>query len=350
MDVSDFFARHHFPKLRYLYLFNNFRISCWDHLNSHTTALTELFLDQNNTTPLSAVPTTSQILSLLASNPNIRSLTLQWLTVSDDSGNDSTSLVPLCHLKRLCLVGEFREVFPIVHRLELPQRIDNARIEFHECEFEEADEIIGPYIQDYLRRDPRFKDRLEISASSGSHSTSINASVVEVEHHGPNPPQDDTPRATFEIELSDHVPTDVGEGLGIRVLALLPPESVVSFKTNLMTEEEAIVVPNLKTLHLVNPIVSSGFLLLDPGGPNAGRKLLPHLEWLELESPDLGLDDWDPVITYLTHQTSDGQSVSLKAFGEVHMCPEVVEEIEDLVEELTYTPSTEPSCFSGDCF
>jgi len=114
--------------------------------------------------------------------------------------------------------------------------------------------------------------------------------------------------------------------------------------------EEAIVVPNLKTLHLVNPIVFSGFLLPDPGGPNPGRKLLPHLEWLELEDPELGLDDWDPVITYLTHQTSDGQDVSLNAFGEVHMCPEVVEEIEDLVKVLTYTPVIEPECPSGNCF
>jgi len=45
VDVSNFLARHHFPKLRDLRLYNGFKISCWDHLKSHTMALINLTIN-----------------------------------------------------------------------------------------------------------------------------------------------------------------------------------------------------------------------------------------------------------------------------------------------------------------
>jgi len=352
VDISDLFDRHHFPKLRDLHLSNNFKISSWAHLTSTTTALTDLLLGWNDATPPSTIPTTSQMLSLLASNPNIRSLTLQWLAISDDSGNGSSSLVPLCRLERLCLIGNFHFVFPILRRLELPERIDSAQLELFDCKFEEAYEIIGPYIRDYLQRDPRFRDRLEISASSTSHCTSINASTVGVGYCGPIPlPHDDSPCANFQMTLSNRIHPNVGKRLGTNVLALLSSESVVGLKTNfLVTEVVVASMPNLEALCLVNPVVLDKFLLLDPDGPNADKKLLPRLRRLQLEEPKVEEGNWSPLVTYLDHQTSDGQAVSLKVFGKVvHVCSDVVKQIEDLVEEFVYVPGPGGKCYFGSC-
>ena len=61
-------------------------------------------------------------------------------------------------------------------------------------------------------------------------------------------------------------------------------------------------------------------------------------------------DNWDPLIVYLAYQASGDQAVSLDLFGDkVHVCSEVIEEIEGLVEELVYEPDPEPGCLFGKC-
>jgi len=197
VDTSDFFARHHFPKLRDLHLIRNFRISSWDYLKSHTMALVNLSLTFGGVVPPSAIPTTSQILSLLASNPNIRSLILEQLVINDDSGNGSTSSVLLRHLERFS--GKFHHVFPILHRLELPERIDNAELEFHECKLEEAHETIAPYIRDYFRRDPRFEGRLGVISSSITGPFILQAYTIGAER---DPGSDSTARSPLR-EIQD---------------------------------------------------------------------------------------------------------------------------------------------------
>jgi hypothetical protein len=128
IDVSDLFARHRFPKLHNLYLAGRFEISSWDHLKSTTTALTDLSLDLSMITPSSAVPTTSQILSLLASNPNLRSLTLKELRADDDCGDVPRLQLPLRNLEEISLTGSFHHFSPILHRLESPDRIDSGTL------------------------------------------------------------------------------------------------------------------------------------------------------------------------------------------------------------------------------
>jgi hypothetical protein len=82
-----------------------------------------------------------------------------------------------------------------------------------------------------------------------------------------------------------------------------------------VTEEVVVAMPNLETLYLSYPVVSDGFLLPDPNGPNADKKLLPSLRQLYLEDAEVEDDNWDPLVTYLAHQTSGGQAISLKIFG-----------------------------------
>lgn len=98
VDASDFF-QHRFPKLRNLTLSERFRIS--SRPKSHAMAIVNLSLSLN-IAPLSIL-TTSQILSLLASNPNIRGLELELPKTDHDSGDGSGSRVPLHHLENLSL-------------------------------------------------------------------------------------------------------------------------------------------------------------------------------------------------------------------------------------------------------
>jgi hypothetical protein len=336
VDVSNLFARYRFPKLHNLDLLCRFEISSWEHLKSTTTTLINLSLDFNNTIPSSAVPTTSQILSLLASNPNLRSLTLITLSTDNDCGDGSRLQVPLRHLERVSLVGTFRSVFPILHRLEFPERMDRGEITIDDCTPQEVLAVIGPYIRDYLQRDARFRDRLGMYVSSTSYGISFHASAVGVDRL----PQDCPPYAKFMAKFSQLGTYDAAKKLCFDVLTLLPQEGIVSFGTGpSVTEEVAVTMPNLEVLCLLQPVVSDGFLLPNPNGPNADKKLLPSLRKLYLEDARAKGDNWDPLVTYLAHQTSGGQTISLKIFGRgVHICPEVIKRIEDLVQVLIYKP------------
>jgi hypothetical protein len=352
VDVSDLFTRHRFPKLRNLCLLNGSKISSWDHLKSTTTTLTNLSLIGINAAPPSPAPTTSQIISFLASNPNLRSLTLIKLRIDDDGGDGPRPKLSLRHLKRISLLGAFHSVSPILHRLDFPERMDHGEISLHKCTPQEVIEVIGPYIRDYLRRDPRFRNRPGIYVSSTPRSISFCAGVVGVGYRGPNRlPQNGPPYGKFEARLSQDVPRDVRKKVYVDVLALLPRESIVDFGMDLpVTEDILVVMPNLETLHLADPVVSDGFLLPDPSGPNADKKLLPSLRQLYLEYAKAENDSWDPLVTYLAHQTSGGQAISIKVFGEgLHICSKVIERIEDLVEDFSYELDPDQECPFDEC-
>jgi hypothetical protein len=339
VDVSDLFSSQRFPKLRDLSLSGRFVISpvALDYLGSNTAVLVNLSLSSNSP---SSILTTSQILSLLTSNPNIRSLALESLKIKDDSEHDFETRVPLRHLEKFSLKGDLHHLFPILRRLELPEGVDHARLEFYGHCFD-AREIIAPYIRDYLLRDPRFKDRLGIFVSRTGGCVSLRASVIGVGYHGPDRlPQQGPPYATFSVTLPGYTQLDEKEKVCIDILALLPRESIVYFETNLSTipTVEAIVeMPNLEALYLIETVVYYGFLLLDPDGLNPRTKLLPSLQRLYLQDPRAEGSDWWPLFHYAAYQTSDDHPFSLILFGEyTHICSELAEQIKGLVEEFVY--------------
>jgi len=351
VDVSDLFVRHRFPKLRNLHLSGHFSISSWDHLKSTTTTLTNLSLFDNDdpTVSPSAVPTTSQILSLLASNPNLRSLVLGSLPINDDGGCDPRPQVPLHHLERISLSGTLHHVFPILHRLEFPEMMDRVEITLHDCTPQGVLEVIGPYIRDYLRRDPRFKDRLGMFVSSTPSHIAFKSSIG-VGHDGLNQqPRRGTIYGKFLVLFSQPIHRLAAKRLYTDVLALLSQESITSFEADFsVTEETLVAMPNLKALYLVGPVMSDRFLLPDPDGPNAHKKLLPSLQLLHLEDTGTVDSNWEPLVAYLAYQTSGGQAVSLDLIG-THVCLEVIERIESLVEELVYEPDPEQECPFDRC-
>jgi len=337
VDVSGLFARHRFPKLHNLHLSGNFRILSWDHLESTTTALTSLSLDFGDVLPSSAVPTRSQIFSFLASNPNLRSLRLDASLTKDDGGDIPRLQLPL---RDISLSGTFHHLFPIPHRLELPERVDYGDIRLYDCTPQEVLEVIGPYIRDYLRRDPRFGDRPWMLVSSNIYYITLHASIVGAGCHGPDRlPRHGPPYGKFMVTLSQPISHHARERLCADVLALLPQESLVSFETDLsVTEEVLATMPNLEALYLISPVVSDRFLLPDPDGPYAHKKLLPSLQRLYLKDAEAVDGDWEPLVNYLAHQTSGDQVVSPSVFGGVRISPGVIEQIYGLVDELVYVP------------
>jgi hypothetical protein len=230
--------------------------------------------------------------------------------------------------------------------------MDHGEISLDNCTPQEVLEVIGPYIRDYLRRDARFIDRLGMYVSCTSRSITFRTSVVGVGYNGPNRPSEhDPPYGRFRVEVSQPSTYDAVEKLCFKVLAILPQESIAGFETRLpVTEEIVVAMPNLETLYLHYPEISDGFLLPDPNGPNVGKKLLPSLRRLYLEDVEVEDDNWDPLVTYLAHQTSGGQAISLKIFGYwVHICSKVIKRIECLVDELSYLPDPDRKCPFGEC-
>jgi len=341
VDASNFFSRHRFPKLQNLSLSGRVKISpwAWRCLTSNATALTDLSLSLNQ--PFSDLKT-SQILLLLASNPNIRSLKLV-LEASVDDGIGPKLPVPLRHLEDLYLKGQPHRVFSTLRRVRLPERVDRTRMEFFSHTTQEAREAIVPHIWDYLRRDRRFEGRLGVCVWVSRNTILLHVGVFSVEDHvlgrvlklGP-------PYATFSM-THQHAPPEERDRLCIYTLAHLPQESIVYLETNLSaaaTKEVVVGMPNLEVLSLIKPTVSNGFLLPNPDGPNPHAKLLPSLRRLYLQDANAPSSDWGPLVRYVTHQTSGGLSISLDLHGtkDIEICPRLVEKIEGLVEQFGREP------------
>ena len=347
VDVSDFFAQSRLLKLRQLKLHGDFRIS-WDRLASQTMRLTTLLLkitDFPSTSPI----TTSQLFSILASNPNLQKLSLSDLALPIDT-DGSTPPVPLRDLEALFLTGNFRHVFGLLRQLILPDMLDHLYLTGLDSAVEDLLQILGPYMRDRFRRDPRFQDKLEITFFSTPDCISV--SVDAMWPHA-TVMERDPPFAVFVMEFNHVPPPDVLEQLFIGLTIFLPHEYAVSFSADLHVkppEELFSMMPNVETLDLSGLELSKGFLQPNPDGPRANTKLLPSLRSLCLHDITLDGDDWSHLTTYLAHQTSDGRAILLEIGGCCpHMCPDVVEEVEALVEDFDCYPGPATACPFGRC-
>jgi len=349
VDVSKFFARSHLSKLSMLDLSGNFQISSWDHLASRTTLLTTLSLEISEFSPSISI-TTSQLFSILSSNPNLRQLMLSDVALpSDDDG--STRQVPLRDLNVLSLTGDFHRLFGLLRRLMLPETLDSTFITGFDCTEEDVSQILGPYIRNYFRRDARFQDRLGICtfSSPSSISISVNAVCIHTDTPAPKPPF-----IAFTVVLAD-IPPNPPNDLFTDLVALTPRDHVVSFNANTayyttQLGELFSMMPKIETLYLSEVQVSKGFLQPNPDGPHTDTKLLPSLRSLHLEDVTLKDNDWGHLTAYLAHQTSDNQIISLEVFGDSpHMSPEVVDVIKGLVEEFIYEIKSETEGGESPC-
>ena len=330
VNVSEFFARSCLPKLRLLELNGSFGVSSWDHLASRTTLLTALSI---NISTLS--PTVAQLFSILNSNPNLRELSLADAALPNDADR-STFKVRLPRLKTLSLTGEPRQLLTLLRQLVLPEMLDKMHLTGFGSD---TPQILAPYVQDYFRRDPRFQDRLKISISSSDEYTTITVQVIcaQTTASVQDPPQ------VLLTALTD-LP-HLNAQLLVNLIALIPREHVAQLETEVgmnLPEELLLMMPNIEVLRISGVELSEGFLRPNPSGPHANTKLLPSLKELCLRDITLDEGGWSHLTTYLAHQTSDGQAISLGVFGYIpYMCPELVEEIRGLVEELGFEAEEE---------
>jgi hypothetical protein len=346
VDASNFFARCRFPKLWELYLSVGTKISSWEHPGLHTTTLTTLYLTIEDTSP---IPTTSQLLSILASNPRLQDLTLDQSAIPRDNGNGSTSQVPLHHLKYLSLDGDFHHVFQLLRRLDHPETMDESiDLTVLCCTAGDISDIFGPYVREFLRRDERSRDQLGVAVGFDGARISVEVSTIGTANSL-------TQRVTFAIFTAFlHVPPIAEDELFINFVACTPGEQVVYLGG--YTRADVIkgivsTMPNIQELHLPHVTLSDGFLQPDPDRPFANTKLLPSLRRLHLEDVDLHEGgDWTPLLSYLAHQTSGGQAISLSLSGRrLHICKGVVRDIEGLVEEFTLNLTEEKDCPFDSC-
>ena len=333
VDVSNFFTRSRLSRLRSLDLYGNFRISSWDRLASRTKLLTTLCIDIGGVLP-SPSPTASQLFSILASNPNLRELRLSDAALPNDA-DGSAFKVPLPDLKTLTLKGEFRRLFGFLHRLTLPQTLDEIYLTGSNPTVGDISRTLTPYMQDYFRRNTRLQGTLEVYTFSSHGSISIQVGVAGGWVGA-------APWVSLTVDLDPIPPLGVLGQFLVNLVAPIPQESVVSFTAELdmkIPDELLFAMPNINTLNICGVKLTKGFLRSNPDvpQPDPKTKLLPSLRSLLLG--DITLDDgnWDHLTTYLAHQTSDDQIISLRVFGDVpHIPPEVANEIEDLVEEFVY--------------
>ena len=166
VDLSDLFASYRFPKLQRLDLVNC-KISPWDHVTSQTSALTTLELEFSDR---SLRPTTSQLLSILASNPALQKVALRGCGDPDDDGGTS-SRVQLRHLKGLRLDGDLPDIVGLLRQLDLSRNMEKLYFDFSGCDTTDISQVIGPYLRDHLQHRDGPQNRLKVCASS-SYCTS----------------------------------------------------------------------------------------------------------------------------------------------------------------------------------
>jgi hypothetical protein len=247
--------------------------------------------------------------------------------------------VPLRHLKQLDLTGELRRVFRLLDRLAFPGTLDSMSLAVFDSTVKDISQICGPYLRGYFRRDHRLHDRLGIGAYSTPSSFSIWVSTVGEPHLWTPFQRESLPFVAFEAVLNGLTP-DVLGNLCLDFIAFTPQEHVLCFRVDPSTnriEDLLIVMPNIETLCLSNVVLYNSFLQPNPDGLRANTKLLPSLRSLHLEDFSLLDNDWGHLTTYLAHQTSGGQAISLKIRGEFpHLHLEVVKEVEGLVEEFIH--------------
>jgi len=328
VDISNFFTRSRLSGLRLLDLFGNFLVSSWDFLGPQVTNLTALSLGISTFQP-SPTLTTPQLLSVLASNPNIQELTLSNTALPNDI-DISTFTVQLHDLKSLSLTGEFRHLFGLLRRLTLPEKLDDLHLNGFNPTEEDTLQTLAPYMQDYFRRDPRYQSKLWIYFYSFHTSVSISVEISCAQTAGP------LPRASIHVSLADVPSPDILKRLFINLITLVPPERVASLGIEGDTgppEELFCMVPNIETLHITNSQFSEGFLQPNPDGLHANTNVFPSLQSLRLEYVTfLDGEDWAHLTRYLAHQTSGGRTISLEMIGtSPRMRPEVVNRIKGLV-------------------
>ena len=338
VDVSDFFARYCFPKLQRLEL-TNCTISSWDHLTSRTSILTALKLDFTDPSYIpTSTPTTSQLFSILVSNPILQRVALLGHAISNDGCGESSSRVRLRHLRELRLGGKLERVFKLLNRLDHSRNMDRLALTLHGCDIMDISRTIGPYIRDHLQRRDRPQDGLNLLVSHEDaccrpHVIFHAGNARRIDFAAPSEADINT-FVRVDIVLRREPCRDVLEGVIHDLTTYAPPGEVVHLRVYDVAArvDTYTQFPNLRALSFDNISLPAAF-----PNPNlvGERNIFPALEHIFLEDMDMEVEDWSPVVTFLAHRVSSGNRLdTLVIARHPDMCPEVVESIRGMVREL----------------
>jgi hypothetical protein len=326
VDISNFFSRYNFPKLQCLCLFG-FSISSWDLLESRTTSLTTLSLTGILQSPL---PTLSQVLSILSTNPNLQCLELSIGSVPHSDGDRFSSRIQLCCLKTLYLRGNTRRVFGLLSRLELPDKMGNLSLFLSECLPLDVPQTLGPYLGNYIRR--RSPGRLRFSAVPYLNHFYIKAGDAC---------EGDLTNwfMAVEGELGVALAEEEADKLCSDIIAHIPKEEIIEVITAslpiIRSKELCIQMYSLTYLHLEGITVST--LLAEPEihEPHVFKDILRGLHSISISEPSLSGGDWSPLTNFLVRRAAVGNRISsLKLHCYPRTGESVVESIRHVVEVL----------------
>ena len=306
-------------------------ISSWDLITSRTSVLTTIILDIHYHSP---TVTSSQILSILRSNPSLREITLRGGAVHCDGG-DKSSRVALAHLKILALSGVLEDGFPLLHHLDYPVKMDNLTLNVTDATINDISEKIGPYLRDHLRRRGRSRNGLGLYFSSKDTIEFHVEDVGETDLSAPGTAWL-ARLVTTSIQLGQVPPKDLLEETLLNLVAHIPQEEIVYFKARggpISTEAISTQFPYLRAMHFVETPLDVAF----PKSVLDRNRIFPCLQHLTLSVGHN--DNWKPLITFLDHLASSGNKLyTLEIGGCNEMKPKVEEGVRRAVRELRVQP------------
>jgi len=330
VDVSDFLAHYRFPRLQRLEL-DNCAITSWDLLTSRTAVLTSLTLRFSHPSP---TPTTSQLFSILASNPSLCKLSLSRYAVPTDGGGESSHQVPLHYLKELKLAGAPRHVFGLIHQLEHPTNVD---LEITLCNYTVADvpRIVGPYLRDYLQRRDRSQMGLGLAVSRLGRLSVLH--IGDVGGIELSTLVWMAPFVEIVMELDQEPQGPLEKGV-LDLFAYLPRDEVIflhSLVEPAAIEDMSTQFPNLRALRSVSIPLHTVFPAPNLDGNEGAPTSLQHIR---LELPIVDGGGWSPLTTFLTRRASSGNRLeSLTIDRPPRLYLDVEERIRSMVQEFRVT-------------
>ena len=334
VDITYFFSRSHFPRLQRLKLFDC-GISSWDLIVSRITTLTTLDLDIFTLEP---IPTASQVLSILASNPTLLYLSLAGFKAPSGDGGNPPPRVLLHHLKELELDGNPQGVFEFLDRLDHPGRMDRLDIAVGPCVVEDISHLIGPYLRDCLRRRGRSESGLGLSLtipSAGRAALRV-GDVGEINFYAPAPAR---MNQSMEIIVEGYF-ADLWETVALALITHTPREEVVYFQVcggSVDMEDIPAQLPNIRGLHFEGTPFSIAF---PESNLDRAEEIFPSLRYVFLDRMIVDDGDWILLANFLDRRASSVNPLhTLAIVGTYQINPTVRWRLEELVEEFAHRTS-----------
>jgi hypothetical protein len=352
VKLSDFFARYRFPKLQQLLLWGRFELLPWNLLAERTGALVRLLLTVLNGWP---VPTASQLISILSSNPNLQRLELCCELSSNFDSDKSSLQVELPHLKSIQLSGDCRDVLKFLNRLRPADKVDLLQLYLSCKSTPDISQTFALFLWDHLQRRGGLPG---LAVEGECLERAYTLSLDEVEKLDDCRPSKKTTRFMRVSVL-------MGEGAGPQgeeecgklffdSLAYIYDHIVhLTSKHRLLKSTDAsIEMTNLVEIRITQRVsLSEWFVEPDLGGSRSYGQILPSLKYLYLFGLEVDGGDWTPLTTFLSRRASAGNRLELLEISPdcPHICPDVAEEVKKLVGNFECRSDSVSPCLNGMC-